>query len=200
VSGGPLTDPLDYPWTDGVVLAAPGPRTGRAVVSVGSNAAPAVVHAKLARHGVRTDVAIASVRVNGLAVGHSAHVSVGGYIPAAPYAAPGRAADLHVSWFDDDQLAALDATEPNYGRITFGDVDLYVSKWGVLAVAGVPIEFTTQRALHAVLAANDAGGGVIDPSDAHRTLERLQRPDVRERLRELWATDGYVVGSGLPVA
>jgi hypothetical protein len=197
VPGGPLTDPLDYPWTDGVALATPGPQTGRAVVSVGSNAAPAVLRAKLARHGVRDDVAVLPMRVSGVAVGHSAHVSVAGYIPAAPYAAPGRVADLHVSWFDDDQLAALDASEPNYDRITFGEVDLYVSKWGVLAVAGVPIELTTQRALHGVLAANDAGGGVIDPSDASRTLERLQQPDVRGRLRELWATDGFAVSSGL---
>jgi hypothetical protein len=169
------------------------------VVSVGSNAAPAVLRAKLARHGVRQDVAVAQLRVENIAVGHSAHVSVGGYIPAAPYAAAGRAADVHVSWFDENQLAALDASEPNYDRMTFGDIDLYVSKWGVLAVAGVPIEFTTQRALHQVLAANDAGGGVIDASDARRTLELLRQPDVREQLRERWAIDGYAVSSGLPV-
>lgn len=195
--GGPLSDPLDYPWTEGVALAAPGPRKGRAVVSVGSNAAPAVLRAKLARHGVRQDVAVAPMRVSGIAIGHSAHVSVGGYIPAAPYFAPGRVADLHVSWFDDDQLAALDATEPNYDRITFGEVDLYVSKWGVLAAAGVPIEFTTQRDLYEVLARDGAGGGVIDSADPQATLARLQQPDVRERLRGLWATDGYAVGSGL---
>ncbi len=195
--GGALTDPLDYPWTDGVALAAPGPRTGRAVVSVGSNAAPAVLRDKLARHGVSTDVAVAPLRLTGIAVGHSAHISVRGYIAAAPYAAPGRVADVHVSWLDDDQLAALDATEPNYDRITFGEFDLYVSKWGVLGVAGVPIEFTTQRALYEVLARNGADDGAIDPSDAPGTIARLQQPDVREQLREAWADGGFVVSSGL---
>ncbi len=195
--GGALSDPLDYPWTDGVALAAPGPRTGRAVVAVGSNAAPAVLRAKLHRHGVSTDVAVAPLQVNGIAVGHSAHVSVGGYIAAAPYAAPGRVADVHVSWFDDDQLAALDATEPNYDRVTFGEVELYVSKWGVLGLGGVPIEFTTQRALYKVLARNGAGDGVIDPADAPGTVARLQQPDVRDRLRNGWADRGFVVSPGL---
>jgi hypothetical protein len=198
VPGGALSDPLDYPWTDGVALAAPGPRTGRAVVAVGSNAAPAVLRAKLRRHGVSTDVAVAPVRVIGVAVGQSAHVSVGGYIAAAPYAAPGRVADLQVSWLDDDQLAALDATEPNYDRVTFGVVDLYVSKWGVLGIAGVPIEFTTQRALYEVLARNGADGGVIDPTDAPSTIARLQQPGVRDRLRDLWAQQGFAISPGLP--
>ena len=198
--GGPLTDPLDYPWTDGLILAAAGRRTGRAVVSVGCNAAPFVLREKLARHGVSSDVAVASVRVDGIAVGHSAHVSVRGYIPAAPYAAPGRTAEVHVSWFDDDQLAALDATEPNYDRITVGKVDLYVSKWGVLGVAGVPIAFTTQRRLHHVLAANGGAGGVIDSGDAVATVTRLQDAEVRERLRQTWADGGYAVSSGLAEA
>jgi hypothetical protein len=198
VPGGPLTDPLDYPWTDGVILAAAGPRAGRAVVAVGCNAAPFVLREKLARHRVSSDVAVASMRVDGIAVGHSAHVSVRGYVPAAPYAAPGRTAEVHVSWFDDDQLHALDDTEPNYDRITVGDVDLYVSKWGVLGVAGVPIEFTTQRALYEVLARNGAGGGVIDSSDAPGTVARLQQPDVRDRLRDDWAQQGYAISPGLP--
>ncbi len=198
--GRPLTDPLDYPWTDGIALAAPGPRTGRAVVAVGSNAVPAVLREKLVRHSANPEVAVAPLRVAGLAIGHSAHVSVRGYIAAAPYAAPGRTADVHVSWLDDDQLAALDATEPNYARIAFGDVDLYGSKWGVLGVAGVPIEFTTQRALHAVLDRNGAGGGVIYPDDPDETIARLQQPDVRDRLRKLWAEQGFAVSSGLPAA
>ena len=195
--GGPLTDPLDYPWTEGVVLAAPGPRTGRAVVAVGCNAAPFVLREKLARHGANAEVAVASIRVDGIAVGHSAHVSVRGYIAATPYAAPGQCADVHVSWLDESQLAALDETEPNYERVGVGDFDLYVSKWGVLAVGGVPIAFSAQRALHDTLHRNGAGYGIVDPSDARATLGRLQQPDVRDRLREQWAADGYAVSSGL---
>jgi hypothetical protein len=198
VPGGSLTDPLDYPWTDGVDLAAPGPRIGRAVVAVGSNAVPAVLRAKFARHEVNTRVAVDALRLDGIAVGHSAHVSVRGYVPAAPYAAPGRCAEVHVSWLDDDQLAALDATEPNYERQPVGGVDLYVSRWGVLAVSGMPVEFTSQREIHAVLAANGAGYDVVDPTDPPGTLVRLQQPDVRDRLRRLWAADGYAMNSGLP--
>jgi hypothetical protein len=197
VPGGPLIDPLEYPWTDGVVLAARGPRTGRAVVAVGCNAAPSVLRDKLTRSGANTHVAVAPVRIDGLAVGHSAHVSVRGYIPATPYAAPGVRTDVHVSWFDDDQLAAIDETEPNYERIPFGDVEVYVSRWGVLAVDGAPIPFKTQRGLHDALHRTGAGYDIVDSADAHGTLARFQQPDVRDRLRERWAADGYAVSSGL---
>lgn len=159
-----------------------------------------MLRAKLARRGVDPRVAVAPYRAAGIAVGHSAHVSVRGYIPAAPYPAPGVTSGLHISWFDDEQLAALDATEPNYDRVPFGDVDLYVSRWGVLAVGGVPIPLTAQRDLHRLLAHAGAGGDVIDAADAAGTLARLQQADARDRLRTQWAEAGFAISSGLPAA
>lgn len=70
----------------------------------------------------------------GVLVGHSAHVSVGGYIPAAPYAGAGST-QVMLGWFEPAQLALLDATEPNYERRHLdAGVDVYVSRWGVIAV------------------------------------------------------------------
>ena len=100
--------------------------------------------------------------MTGLAVGHSAHVSAGGYIPAAPYVSPGARTALRAGWFSPDQLEALDRTEPNYERVSLStarfaldlDVevfDVYRSRWGILAHRGAPVAFQGQRELRALL-------------------------------------------------
>jgi hypothetical protein len=86
------------------------------VVAVGSNAAPGQLHRKFTAAGVRPVVPLAPATVHGVAPGVSAHVSRNAYLPAAPIRVPG-ASLLFVAWVDDAQLAALDATEPNYRRL-----------------------------------------------------------------------------------
>ena len=67
--------------------------------------------------GLRPVVPITRVRVHGLAVGVSAHVSRPGYVPATAVADPAAVSDMWVLWLDPEALSALDDTEPNYRRI-----------------------------------------------------------------------------------
>lgn len=158
--------PGDYPWPadhvrepcvlrwDGAdVRIEPGTvdvRGRTPVAAVGSNASPLVLARKLAAlpSGL---VALRPQRLRGVRVGHSAHVSAGGYVPAAPYAGDG-AVDAVVGWFDAEQLALVDATEPNYDRraLTSG-TQVYVSRWGVVAVDGRPLPLLGQAELLARL-------------------------------------------------
>lgn len=117
-----------------------------AVLTVGSNACAAVVLRKLESVGVDSAVPFLAGIATGISVGHSAHRSVAGFIPAAPYETTGTRNTVIVNMFSDDQLAAIDATEPNYHRITIGcavpgrdTAELYVSRRGVIAVPDGPV-------------------------------------------------------------
>jgi hypothetical protein len=144
-----------------------------AVVAVGSNASPAVIQRKLSRQQVGGAVPLVPATLTGCAVGHSAHVSVPGFVPAAPYLrSPARTA-VYVTMLDDTQLWCLDRTEPNYVRRTLQpgrchlDLEdgsrpesfgLYDSRWGVLArptaePSGSPLPLRSQAELHALLRA-----------------------------------------------
>ncbi|WP_188192325.1 hypothetical protein [Nonomuraea sp. SYSU D8015] len=86
------------------------------VVAVGSNAAPSQLLRKFLDHAVRPLVPMTLADAPGVAPGVSAHVSRWGYVPAAPIETPGESSRLFVLWLDEEQLAALDLTEPNYER------------------------------------------------------------------------------------
>ncbi len=147
----------------GALLAREGaePMCGRhRVVAVGSNAAPGQLRAKFRDHGVRPLVPMTAADVTGVVPGVSAHVSRWGYVPAAPIAAPGETAGLFVLWLDEEQLAALDLTEPNYVRrplaarvvVAAGapltGVFVYEGRHGCVADGhGRPRRLTSQRAL-----------------------------------------------------
>lgn len=126
------------------------------VLAVGSNQTPRTIARKYRRAGRELDVATPFVRctVHGLAVGHVPRAAAPGYVPAAPYRAEGERMELVATWFDEEQLSVVDATEPNYRRLRLraadcpvvlatGEepehVDVYASRWGVLARDGVPI-------------------------------------------------------------
>ncbi len=141
------------------------------VLAVGSNANPAVMLAKLRAARADTTVVFLQCRVAHLAVGHSAHVSAAGFVPAAPFRRSGADSSLHLLLLDDDQLRAVDATEPNYRRVTLdpqvhpvrveslvegrrpdqetvdvGLVQVYASRHGLLADAyGRPVALTRQH-------------------------------------------------------
>lgn len=182
--------PVDYPWVDqhlrsaGVLRWDPAGFTvqpagadlrGRTpVAAVGSNAAPAILARKLAAL-VSGWVAMEPRALPGVRIGHSAHVSLHGYVPAAPYVGPGAARTV-VGWFDDEQLALLDATEPNYVRLRLdAGVDVYASRWGVVAVDGVPVPLTGQAQLLELLRPPAlAYGDLADPAVAARVSAWLQ--------------------------
>jgi len=121
------------------------------VLSVGSNASPEVMWRKMTAAGVTSALAMTITRHEGVAIGHSAHVSLPGYIAAAPYRCARCVRRFVALHLDDDQLAALDATEPNYVRVEHGGAWIYASQWQVLAVHGVAMTLRTQEDLHVAL-------------------------------------------------
>jgi hypothetical protein len=174
------------------------------VVAVGSNGVPGVVHAKLAAAGVVGDVPFLPGEVRGLGVAHSAHVSPGGYVPTTAYAEPGAVLTLVVSWFTTEQLAALDATEPNYTRLPLpgapgdlADAYVYVSRWGVLAPGGEPLAPTTQAEVHRVLGADAGLRALLPLADPEATVAALRDRAVAERVRSRFAALSWVARTGL---
>ena len=197
------------------------------MVAVGSNGVPGVVHAKLAAAGVAGDVPFVPCEVPGLGLAHSAHVSPGGYVPATAFAEPGSVLTLVVSWFTAEQLAALDATEPNYHRLPLSgplgaggpggpadpsdpadpgapadaddlaDAHVYVSRWGVLAPGGKPLAPTTQRDVHHVLAADAGLRALLPLADPEATVAVLRDRAVADRARTRFAALGWVARTGL---
>lgn len=165
-------------WDDDGFVARPGSADVRgrtAVAAVGSNASPGVLVRKLAPGGPGV-VMLETRQLPGVLVGHSAHVSLGGYIPAAPYAGPG-AAEVVVGWFEPAQLDLLDATEPNYERRQLdAGVDVYVSRWGVICLGGVKLPLCAQDELLARLRppALASGGRLSDPAVATAVSRWLQ--------------------------
>ncbi|HMM96754.1 hypothetical protein [Phycicoccus sp.] len=87
------------------------------VLAIGSNAAGEVLAHKLSRSGVSAVVPLLTGVVRNLAVGHTAYVARGGYVPAAPVHRTGARTRVVLQLLDDDQLAAVDATEPGYDRV-----------------------------------------------------------------------------------
>jgi hypothetical protein len=183
-----------------------------AVVAVGSNASPAVMHRKLSRHGVGGRVPLVSGTLLGCAVGHSAHVSVPGFVPAAPYLRAEARTPVYVTLLDYEQLRCVDRTEPNYvrrglspGRTALELEDgsspessfyVYDSRWGVLAHAGGQpggrsvVPFGSQQALHALLRAQwpPYGRLLADLGDADGEREDLAA--VQAVMRALAADTG----------
>lgn len=207
----------DGRWVEGMPRREWPGRT--AVLAVGSNGVPAVVHAKLTAAGVAGDVPFLPCAVRGLGVAHSAHVSPGGYVPTTAFAEPaaGPAVDqpaeppsepaLVVSWFTDRQLAALDATEPNYRRLPLpagcatgpgvAGAQVYVSRWGVLAPAGKPVPPTTQAAVHRLLATAAGLRALLPLGDPEETVTALRDPVLAGRVRRRFAALAWVARTGI---
>lgn len=94
--------------------------------------------------GVDAVVPFVAVTVAGLRVGHSAHVSRTGFIAATGFRSSTAKSATFASWLDEEQLACLDASEPNYVRQPLdlpatldsgrpaSDLWVYDSIWGVL--------------------------------------------------------------------
>lgn len=134
----------------------------RVVLAVGSNAAPAQVRRKFGAAGASTVVPLLRCRVDGLDVGHSAHVSRPGYVPATPVGRVGATSGAVLLHVDDGQLPALDVTEPNYVRVpvadvlgpggtvrlddtVLDDVEVYTSRHALVGPPGDPWPFRDQR-------------------------------------------------------
>lgn len=170
------------------------------VVAIGSNASVAVLRRKLATGRVSTTFPVLETVVDGVAVGHSAHVSMPGYVPAAPFAMAGARTTAYASLLDDEQLRCLDATEPNYTRLVRDGFHLYASVHGVLAPPGrAPLPLGAQAALFRRLAAEcrplaSIFGGLEPEAVA---LRLAQDAALRDDVRRVLADEGWSVASGL---
>ena len=182
------------------------------VLAVGSNASPAVLHAKLARAGVDETVALVPCLAHGLDVAHSAHVSSGGYLPVTPCRRPSTRATRRppqltavASWFGPLALAALDATEPNYQRLSLPGVvhgappgaQVYVSRWGVLAREGQPVGVRRQVELHALLRTDLQLAALLPSADPAATVAALQEPEVCAAVSARLRAPAWSVPTGL---
>ncbi|MGP5717942.1 hypothetical protein ACTXO9_18860 [Brachybacterium tyrofermentans] len=180
------------------------------VVAVGSNQTPETIARKYARSGRDLQIATPFVRctVHGLAVGHCAHTSASGYIPATPYRADGERMELVATWFDDAQLAVLDETEPNYERVRLdaslfplslatgeepARYDVYASSWGVVAhERPIPLRLRQQEMFDELVAIT---GAPVLIGDAAEVCARLAAaPDA---LNTLVREHGLVAEDGL---
>ncbi len=233
--------PWDPPATSGLLTAdgftalpsraaatlAGAPPGGRsAVVAVGSNAVPEVIRRKLvARAGPRTDrpsghggkeqlrVPFGRGTLHGVGVGHSAHVSVRGYFAAAPFAAPDRSTPVGIPWLDTAQLAAVDATEPNYRRqeldpartplvLDHGhevpEYSVYASVHGVLSGPAGPLALMAQPDLHAWLRSHLPQLSALLTGTPAEVCDRLTDPGAREHVRSTLRRAGLVTDDTVP--
>ena len=185
------------------------------VLAVGSNAAPVQVRRKLATSGQETAVPITAVKVNGLSVGVSAHVSSPGYVPATPVPDPSsKNLPLWVTWLAQDQLLTIDKTEPNYDRIrvppfcsirlTSGQAVsgcwLYVSRHGYLiGPSGEPRKLIDQAGLISSLLAEFPGLAELAGTSPEEWVSRVQSKKIRDDIRDLFRSAGIAQSSGQDV-
>lgn len=184
------------------------------VIAVGSNADPRVIKKKYHCAGSIFSIATPFMRcvITGLSVGHSAHVAANGYVPAAPFKAPGNSIALVASWFDAQQLRIIDETEPNYIRLLIRADDfplrlesgeepdnyyIYVSRYGVISdpTTGTPVPLTSQSELFGKLA------GWMEQADLHGPASdvcaRLVEEDGAARFQANLSRSGLIRESGL---
>lgn len=217
LSGGTADEGSDRSLDELLAAAALAPcAERRLVVAVGSNASPAVMARKLGAAGVSMTVPFLAVVVTGLTVGHSAHVSRAGFFAAAPFLADGAATRTFGSILDDEQMSALDRTEPNYERRTLGsqrcpiEVDggqrpgafmVYDSRWGVVGIPGrPPWPLSPQEELFSRLVRHCAAFAEwVGPSSGPREVMSALAADgdLRTRVREMLQADGWARPSGL---
>jgi hypothetical protein len=175
------------------------------VLAVGSNGSPAQVRRKLAGRAVDVTVPMIYATVSGILAGVSAHVSAYGYVPAAPLVAPGRTGRFIVLWLDEEQLAAVDATEPNYRRTGLpegatvsieGDCQLYTGSHGCLTDGdGAALPLTGQAALLRTLLADLPELARLAGADTPEAFVAATRrsAELRDRVRDLWRRSGRVL-------
>lgn len=175
------------------------------LVAVGSNSSPLALKSKVKRYGrVNTSqvIPVLTAKMTNLGLGYSAHLVSGGYVPAAPFRAPGEVASVTVSFLTRDQLRAIDATEPTYDRKALSsdtyplrlengtvlDVSyLYVSMFGVLEGAtGSPISLGTQADLYKTLHDCNVGDGFFE-GEAQEVSDRIAGKRTAKPKTSVWS-------------
>lgn len=176
----------------------------------------------MAEFGIDSPVPMLKVRVTGIDVGVSAHVSRVGYVSASPVKAPGVVRELFVTWFDARQLAVVDASEGAYDRVWLPgsgsgsrsrsefrfDTDagellpgvyVYVNRHGVLRDGtGVPRRHPGERALLTELLGGSRALRALFGRTPEEFCERARgERELCERGTRLFLEEGMVTVSGL---
>lgn len=188
--------------------------TGRRhpVIAVGSNASPGQVSHKLSRLGLSTTVPMVPVRVEGVGVGCSGHISPAGYVAGTPYVDQHASATLVVAWLDAEQLEAVDATEfPDYRRAILPGSEfpmtmpsgerlsgayIYFSAHGVLAGPdGAPRPGAGDQAelLAALLSASPRLGELFGPDPASWVKKAGHDQALRALGTQIFGQEGWVL-------
>ncbi|MBK3562455.1 hypothetical protein [Streptomyces sp. MBT62] len=184
------------------------------VLAIGSNACPGQLRHKMAEFGSDSPVPMVKVRVTGVDVGVSAHVSRVGYVSASPVNSPG-VRELFVTWFDARQLAVVDASEgaydrawltgPEFGFTSSGSGEslrgahVYVNRHGVLRDGtGVPRRHPGERALLTeLLAASTELRKLFGRTPEEFCVRARADRELCERGTRLLREEGLVTVSGL---
>ena len=222
----PREFPLDYPgaWPAGSGLLVGDrllPLDDRVtyedrtpVLAIGSNACPAQLRHKMAESGIDSPVPMVKVRVTGVDIGVSAHVSRVGYVSASPVNSPGVVRELFVTWFDARQLAVVDASEGAYDRAWLTGPEfrfasesgeslrgayVYVNRYGVLRDGtGVPRRHPGERALLTeLLAASPELRKLFGRTPEEFCARASADRELCERGTRLFREEGLVTVSGL---
>jgi hypothetical protein len=150
----------------------------RALLAYGANASPEALTRKLAALPPEP-IPVLRVSLSGWDVVYSAHVTRYGAVPAAVVASPGTVASVHLVFPNDEQLAALAATEgQNYRLEQLADfsaeleiggegpreIDAFISVHGPLLLDGSPV----------ALAAIPAQGRVFPELASPAMLDRVR--------------------------
>ncbi|MFF1923710.1 hypothetical protein ACFVW8_24450 [Streptomyces sp. NPDC058221] len=182
------------------------------VIAVGSNASPGQVSHKLSRLGLPVSVPMVPVRVEGIGVGCSGHISPAGYVAGTPYVDREANTVLVVAWLDSEQLEAVDATEfPDYQRAILpgdefpmtmpsgerlGGAYIYFSSHGVLAGPdGTPRPGGGDQSelLAALLHASPRLGELLGPDPSSWVKKAGNDSGLREKGTTLFGAEGWVL-------
>jgi hypothetical protein len=160
----------------------------RALLAYGANASPEALTRKLAALPP-APIPVLRVALSGWDVVYSAHVTRYGAVPAAVVASPGTVASVHLVFPDDEQLAAIAATEgQNYrlerlvdftAELEVGgegprEIDAFIGVHGPLLLDGSPV----------ALAAIPASGRVFPSRTTPQMIDRVRaaiHPDLSLR-------------------
>jgi hypothetical protein len=218
IDGGPLAHGgAGERLEDALLVAGATPMADRhPVLAFGSNASPAQLLTKFAAlNPARRVVPVLRGAVAGLALGHSPHVSIPGYVPYVIVdGCAGAVLDAFVLWLDPEQRAVLDRTEPNYRLVrmpaaryplrvdalhTIGEYSAYKGKWGALRWPGetAPAPGVTQQEVFGRLGREPWFADGLGPGDVRSRMARLAADaDLREWVRGSLIANGMVVGDG----
>ncbi len=180
------------------------------ILAAGSNASPGQMREKLRRAGASPVLPMLAAEVDGWLPVVAALVSRPGYIPiSAIRSDAAHGLPMTVLFCDDAQLAAIDATEPNYERMPGGpdtpveiaggrvldDFGVYRIRFGVLGDAdGTPLPWTSEtEAIEAALAAAPSLGQRCGTTPDQFVVSCRANPWVRSWVRDELERSGRVV-------